>query len=104
MKVIFATGAAALALAACSPDTRNESAEAGNAIAADTGATTRNAVDDVDAATDRALGDAGAAMDNSGARIEAGADRAGVAIEKGADRAAAATGEALRDAGNRIDR
>lgn len=103
MKALFAAGAAALVLAACSPNTRNETAEAGNALAADTGATTRNAVDDVDAATDRALDDAGAAMDNSGARLEAGADRAGAAIENGADRAADATGTALRDAGNRID-
>jgi hypothetical protein len=94
---------AAAALAACSPNTADETAQAGNAIAADASATTANAVDDVDAATDRALDDAGTAIDNAGTRLESGADRAGAAISNGADRAADATGAAMRDAGNRIE-
>ena len=53
MKRLFTTGliaATALGLAACSERAQNETAEAGNAIAADTAATTSNAAGDVDAA------------------------------------------------------
>ena len=102
MKAILAA-AATLGLAACSPAARDETAEAGNAIAADASATTANAVSDVDAATDRALDSAGASMDNAGASMEAGAERTGAAIENGADRAADATGRTLRDAGNAVE-
>jgi hypothetical protein len=104
MKIILlpVLAAAALGIAGCSQNAQNETAEAGNAIAADTAATTDNAVGDVDAATDRSLDRAGAAMDNAGADAEAGADRAGQSIANGADRAADATGEALQSAGNAI--
>jgi len=88
----IATGlTAAVALAACSPNAQDQSAEAANAIGADVSATTGNAVDDVDAATDEALGSAEATIDNAGADLE-----------RGADDAAAATGEALTDAGNSL--
>ena len=86
LAVVAATG-----IAACSQNAQNESAEAGNAMAADTEATTDNAVNDVDAATDQALGSA-----------EAGLDNAGDAIARGADDAADATGNALVDAGNAV--
>ncbi|WP_375420949.1 hypothetical protein [uncultured Sphingomonas sp.] len=113
MKRFLIPAIAALALAGCSQKSQNESAEAGDAIAADANATTRNAVQDVDAASDAALGSAEATMDNSGARIEAGAertgdrieagaDRAGAAIDKGADRAVDATGNFLEKAGREL--
>ncbi|GAA0667742.1 hypothetical protein GCM10009102_17280 [Sphingomonas insulae] len=103
----------ALGAAACSQNAQNETAEAGNAIAADTEATTRNAVSDVDAATDQAFGSAERSLDNAGERIDAaadrtgdrldaGADRAGAAISNGADRAADATGNALERAGRSL--
>lgn len=82
---------AGLSLAACSPEARNDSAEAADTIAADTNATMREAVDDVDAASERAFGSAESAIDNNGD-----------AIGNAADRAADRTGEALRDAGNEI--
>lgn len=91
MKRLFTTGliaATALGLAACSERAQNESAEAGNAIAADTAATTSNAVNDVDAATDRALD-----------KAENSLDRAGEALKNSGDRAADATGNAMVRAG-----
>lgn len=90
---------AALALAACSQNAQNESAEAGNALAADTEATTANAVTDVDAATDNALGSAEREADQAGASIENATDDAGAAIANGADAVADATGNTLSRAG-----
>ena len=59
MKIVLpAVAVAAIALSACSPNTRNETAEAGNAIAADAAATTENAVNDVEAARHRGKLDA----------------------------------------------
>ena len=49
-RLLILAAPVAIGLAACSPNAQNETAEAGNAIAADTAATTRNAVSDVDAA------------------------------------------------------
>ncbi|VXC89580.1 hypothetical protein [Sphingomonas sp. 8AM] len=91
MKRLFTTGliaATALGLAACSQHAQNQTAEAGNAIAADTTATTSNAVNDVDAATDRALD-----------KAENSLDRTGDALKNSGDRAADATGNAMVRAG-----
>ena len=91
MKRLMMTGlvaVTALGLAACSERAQNESAQAGNAIAADTAATTSNAVEDVDAATDRALNSA-----------ENSLDRAGATLRNSGDAAADATGNAMVRAG-----
>jgi phage-related minor tail protein len=100
---------ATVGLAACSQNTQNETAEAANSIAADTEATTRNAVRDVDAATDQAFGSAERHLDNAGDHLDNAADRtddsldrAGDAISNGADRAANATGDALERAGRSL--
>ncbi|WP_137899119.1 hypothetical protein [Sphingomonas sp. 2SG] len=99
----------AVGLAACSQNAQNETADAANAIAADTEATTRNAVSDVDVATDRAFGSAERHIDNAGDHLDNAAahaddrlDRAGDAISNGADRAADATGNALERAGRSL--
>ncbi|MBR0553385.1 hypothetical protein [Stakelama marina] len=86
--LVSMTAAAALGLAACSDHAQNESAEAANAMAADTSATMSNAVGDLDAASDQAFGAA-----------ENAADQAGDAIENGADTAKTQTGQALENAG-----
>ncbi|MBW4331308.1 hypothetical protein KY084_10535 [Stakelama sp. CBK3Z-3] len=72
---------AALGVAGCSEKAQDESAEAGNAIAADVDATTSEAVNDIDAASDQAFGkaenamdDAGNSLDNAGDDIDAAAE------------------------------
>ncbi|OYY89982.1 MAG: hypothetical protein B7Y45_09685 [Sphingomonas sp. 28-66-16] len=67
-------GVAGLSLAACSPTAKNETAEAGEAIAADANASISEAVNDVDAASDRAFGAAEATIDNAGAAIDNATD------------------------------
>ncbi|MEN2784996.1 hypothetical protein ACFOKI_14810 [Sphingomonas qilianensis] len=85
-------GAVAAMLAACSPAAQNETAQAGDQIAADANATFGEAINDTDAAADRAFGSAEATMDNSAATLG-----------NAADDAADATGAALKDAGNAIE-
>ncbi|MBA4048097.1 MAG: hypothetical protein C0476_06095 [Sphingomonas sp.] len=79
-------------LTACSPAARNETAEAGEAIAADANATMREAVSDIDAASDKAFGAAENAIDSVGNSIDA-------ATAQGK----AKTSEALRDAADAIE-
>ncbi|HVF95400.1 MAG TPA: hypothetical protein VM900_13890 [Sphingomonas sp.] len=99
MKRYLIPAVVALALSACGQQAQNETAEAGESIAADANATTRNAIQDVDAASDAALGSAEASMDNSGARFEAGARRTGDALANSADLAADEAGNVLERAG-----
>ena len=86
---------AALGLAACTQNAQNETAEAGNAIAADANATMGEAIDDIDTATDNALGAAEATADQAGQSIENGADAVGAA----ASNATAEAGQELEEAG-----
>lgn len=84
--------ASAVALAACSPAAKNETAEAADQIGADANATLSQAIDDTDAAANRAFGAAETKLDNASA-----------AIGNAADHAADKTGAALKDAGNAIE-
>lgn len=59
--------AATITLGGCSTEARNETAEAAEAITADTNATMGEAVGDVDAATAQAFGQAESAMTNASA-------------------------------------
>ena len=59
---------AALGLAACSEQAKNETADPANAIAADANATMSEAAQDVEAATDSALGAAENAADGGESR------------------------------------
>lgn len=77
---------AALGLAACSDNAKNETAEAGNAIAADANATMGEAASDVEAATDGALTSAENAADRAGAAIGEGARDAEAGVQEGAAR------------------
>ena len=91
-KTVFAlTASAAFALAGCSQHAQNETAEAGEAVAADANATAQAATNDVDAAADAALGSA-----------EQSIDGAGRAVANGSARAADATGNAMIDAGHAL--
>jgi len=98
--ILATTAAAALGLAACSDNAQQESAEAANAIAADTEATMGEAADDLEAATDSALGSAEAGIDQAGQSIENGADATGRAIGN----TTAAAGRELEEAGNDMAR
>ncbi|EGI54454.1 putative lipoprotein [Sphingomonas sp. S17] len=120
--ILALTGAAAISLAACSENSRTQTEQAADAIAADAKATTQNASDDVEAATARALnsaentidragdkldraGDRAAVQaDRAGDNIDRGLDRAGDKIERGADNARQATGNALVRAGEDVRR
>ena len=96
---LLAAGVLAIgSLAACSQNTRDQTAQAGNSIASDVDATVDNAADRAGPALDRA----GEHLSNAGASVEAGADRAGDAIANGADRAADATGNLLVKAGKKL--
>lgn len=74
--------AAAIGLAACSPNAQNESAEAAEAITADANATMAEAINDTDAAADQAFGAAENAIDRAGAKIGNVADAAGNEIDE----------------------
>ncbi len=74
--------AAALGLAACSPNAQNESAEAAEAITADANATMSEAINDTDAAADQAFGAAENAIDRAGVKIGNVADAAGNEIDE----------------------
>ena len=63
LMILAVTLSASIGLTACSQQAQEQSAQAGNAIAADVRATTSNAADRIDASTS-----------NAGDRIEAGAD------------------------------
>lgn len=76
---------AALGLAACSEQAKNETADAANAIAADANATMGEAVQDVEAATDSALGAAENTADGLGNAIGAGVEKAGNAADAAGD-------------------
>ena len=113
--ILALTGAAAISLAACSENSRTQTEQAADAIAADAKATTQNASDDVEAATARALNSAENTIDRAGDRaavqadragdnIDRGLDRAGDKIERGADNARQATGNALVRAGEDVRR
>jgi len=81
--------AGAATLAACTSTTKNETAEAANAMATDMNATASAAVNSIDAATDNAMAD-----------VSNAADAAGNKIETAADKMKAAAGNAMTDAGN----
>jgi len=72
---------AALGLAACSDNAKNEAAEAANAIGADANATMGEAIQDVQSATDSALGAAENAADSLGNSVSEGADKVGNAVD-----------------------
>ncbi|OQW80070.1 MAG: hypothetical protein BVN32_01755 [Proteobacteria bacterium ST_bin14] len=74
--------AAAIGLAACSPNAQNESAEAAEAITADANATMSEAINDTDAAADQAFGAAENAIDRAGVKIGNVADAAGNEIDE----------------------
>ncbi len=74
--------AAAIGLAACSPNAQNESAEAAEAITADANATMGEAINDTDAAADQAFGAAENAIDRAGVKIGNVADAAGNEIDE----------------------
>lgn len=74
--------AAAIGLAACSPNAQNESAEAAEAITADANATMGEAINDTDAAADQAFGAAENAIDGAGVKIGNVADAAGNEIDE----------------------
>ncbi len=76
---------AAMGVAACSEKAQDESAEAGNAIAADTAATTSEAVNDVDAASDEAFGAAENSMNAVGNGIDNATDNVDVDGDGDAD-------------------
>ena len=76
---------AAMGVAACSEKAQDESAEAGNAIAADTAATTSEAVNDIDAASDEAFGAAENSMSAAGNSIDNATDNVDVDGDGDAD-------------------
>lgn len=96
--LISALAVSTIALAACSQRSQDASANAADSIAADTNATTRKAVDDVNAASDRALGAAQNAIDDA----RPSANHAADSIDRGIDRASNATGNALERAGHSL--
>lgn len=95
---IIALGIAvsAASLSACSDKARNETQEAGNAIASDV----RNAGNDAARAAEHVTDSANAAITHAGDRIDAAADKA---EEKGKE-AKRATGRALENAGEALQK
>ena len=94
--------AAAIALSACSQNARDQSAQAGNAIAADVSATTDNTAVDMGSAGIAVTNGTADTLSNTGENIEATADKLGSAISNGADKAADATGNVLEQAGKKL--
>jgi hypothetical protein len=94
--IVLGIALGAASLSACSDKTRNETEEAGNAIASDID----NAGDNAANAAERATDSANAAIDRASNRIDAAANKA----EQKAQDAKRATGRALENAGEALQK